>query len=137
MGCDFAPAKSEGRGNGHFGDGAAHRRWLGTARSAFDAGHGHGFDELFLDDEVEEEYGEDDDGRGGHDGVPALFGEGVVAGEGEGEGCELVAADDQEGVPDPVVPLGLLRTESQRSVFCAGSWWWSGRYGGWYGEDSA
>ena len=111
MGCDFAPAKSEGRGNGHLGAVAVHRRCLETARgarrgSAFDAGHGHGFDELLLDDEVEEGYGEGDDGRGGHDGVPALFGEGVIAGEGDGEGGELVAADNEEGpeegVPGPV-----------------------------------
>lgn len=89
MGCDFTPAKTEGRGNGRFEAGAAQRRWLEAARgvwsgSAFDAGHGHGFDELLWDDEVEEKYGQGDDGCGGHDDAPALFGEGVVAGEGDG-----------------------------------------------------
>ena len=108
-------------------------------RSAFQAGHGHGFDELLLDDEVEEEYGKGDDGCGGHDGVPTLLGEGVVAGEGDGQGGQLVAADDEkgpeEGVPKPVVLFGILRAESQRSVFCAENWWWSGWYGGRYGID--
>jgi len=134
MGCDFAPVKSEDRGNGHFGDGAAHRRWLEAARgvwrgSAFDAGHGHGFDELSLDDGGEEEYGEGDDGRGSHDGVPALFGEGVIAREGDGEGGEFVAADDEEGpeegVPGLLFPCGVLRADSQKSIFSTGNWWWS------------
>lgn len=70
-------------------------------RGVFGAGHGHGFDEVLLDDEIEEEYGQGGDGRGGHDGVPALFGEGVVAGEGGGEGGEFVAADDEEGRSRP------------------------------------
>lgn len=94
-----------------------------------------------MDDEVEEEYGQGDDGCGGHDGVPALLGEGVVAGEDDGQGGQLVAADDEkrpeEGVPGPVVPFGLLRAEGLWSVFCAGNWWWSGWYVGWYGKGAA
>ena len=35
-----------------------------------------------------------DDGCGGHESVSALFVEGVVAEEGEGEGGQLVAGDD-------------------------------------------
>ena len=67
----------------------------GRRRLAFQAGHG--LDELLLDDEIEEEYGQDNDGCGGHDGVPALLGEGVVAGEGDGQRGQFVAADDEEG----------------------------------------
>ena len=104
----------------------------GRRRSAFEAGHG--LDELFLDDEVEEEYGQGDDSCGGHGGVPALLGEGVVAGEGDGQGGQLVAANDEEGaeegVPGPAILFGGLRAESHGSVSCAGNWWWSGWYGG-------
>ena len=95
-------------------------------RSAFEAGHGHGLGELLLDDEVEQEYGQGDDGGGGRDGVPALLGEGMVEGEGDGQGVQLVVADDEEGpeegVPGPIVLFGVLRAESQRSVFCAENW---------------
>ena len=83
--------------------------------------------------------GQRDHGCRGHDGVTALLGEGVVAGEGDGQGRQLVAADDEkepeEGFPGPALLFGVLRAESQRSVFCAGNWWWSGWYGGRYGID--
>ena len=85
-----------------------HRRWTHSGSrsrgAAFQAGHG--LYELLLDDEIEEEYGQGNDGCRGHDGVPALLGEGVVAGEGDGQCGQLVAADDEkgpeEGVPGPV-----------------------------------
>lgn len=66
-------------------------------RSASEASHGHGLDELHLD-----------------------YKEGPKVG---GAGS--------------IVTLGVFWAESQRSVFCAGNWWWCGWYGGRYGVDGA